>query len=175
LSPLSFDPTPLPSQPMSTPPQPPPGAAMGPPPLPAAGASSSTSEGLLPPLLANVGGSSSAPGSAPTSPPASPSRRSSPAPGQPQKTPSKSAKLLVPSPAKTSTAQPLAPGEKPVVLGICSMDVKARSKAMREILTRLVEIEGERVDIKIFGDKTILDEGAWRHLLGTAGERVAMR
>lgn len=41
------------------------------------------------------------------------------------------------------------------------MDVKARSKAMREILTRLVEIEGERVDIKIFGDKTILDEGAY--------------
>jgi hypothetical protein len=48
---------------------------------------------------------------------------------------------------------------KPIVLGVASMDVKARSKAMREILTRLVEMEGGGVDIKIFGDKVILDEG----------------
>lgn len=39
------------------------------------------------------------------------------------------------------------------------MDVKARSKAMREILTRLQEIEGAGVEIRIFGDKVILDEG----------------
>jgi len=39
------------------------------------------------------------------------------------------------------------------------MDVKARSKAMREILTRLQEIEGQGVEIRIFGDKVILDEG----------------
>ena len=39
------------------------------------------------------------------------------------------------------------------------MDVKARSKAMREILTRLVERGGNTVEVKIFGDKVILDEG----------------
>ena len=45
------------------------------------------------------------------------------------------------------------------MLGVCSMDVKARSKAMREILTRLQEIEGQGLEIRIFGDKVILDEG----------------
>lgn len=39
------------------------------------------------------------------------------------------------------------------------MDVKARSKAMREILTRLVEIERGGVEVKIFGDVVILEEG----------------
>lgn len=39
------------------------------------------------------------------------------------------------------------------------MDVKARSKPMREILTRLVERMKGAVEIKIFGDKVILDEG----------------
>jgi len=48
---------------------------------------------------------------------------------------------------------------KAVVVGVCAMDVKARSKAMREILTRLVERGGKMVDVKIFGDKVILDEG----------------
>jgi inositol hexakisphosphate/diphosphoinositol-pentakisphosphate kinase len=46
-----------------------------------------------------------------------------------------------------------------VVLGVCAMDVKARSKAMREILTRLVDIERGGVDVKIFGDMVILEEG----------------
>ena len=46
-----------------------------------------------------------------------------------------------------------------VVLGVCAMDVKARSKAMREILTRLVDIEKGGVDVKIFGDVVILEEG----------------
>jgi hypothetical protein len=49
--------------------------------------------------------------------------------------------------------------EEPVVLGVCAMDVKARSKAMREILTRLVEIEKGGVDVKLFGDMVILEEG----------------
>jgi len=44
------------------------------------------------------------------------------------------------------------------------MDVKARSKAMREILTRLQEIEGQGVEIRIFGDKVILDEGEFRRI-----------
>ena len=39
------------------------------------------------------------------------------------------------------------------------MDVKARSKAMREILTRIVERTRGAVEVKVFGDKVILDEG----------------
>jgi hypothetical protein len=39
------------------------------------------------------------------------------------------------------------------------MDVKARSKAMREILTRLVERTRGAIEVKVFGDKVILDEG----------------
>ena len=42
-------------------------------------------------------------------------------------------------------------------VGVCALDVKARSKASRNILTRLQGI-GE-LDVVIFGDKVILDEG----------------
>lgn len=42
-------------------------------------------------------------------------------------------------------------------LGVCALDVKARSKASRNILTRL-QASGE-LDVVIFGDKVILDEG----------------
>ena len=45
------------------------------------------------------------------------------------------------------------------VLGVCAMDIKARSKAMREILTRLRERSRGAIDVKVFGDKVILDEG----------------
>ncbi|KAF8559128.1 hypothetical protein OG21DRAFT_1403687 [Imleria badia] len=38
------------------------------------------------------------------------------------------------------------------------MDVKARSKPMREILTRLVEWSRGAIQVKVFGDKVILDE-----------------
>lgn len=38
------------------------------------------------------------------------------------------------------------------------MDMKARSKAMREILTRLVDRARGAIEVKVFGDKTILDE-----------------
>lgn len=38
------------------------------------------------------------------------------------------------------------------------MDVKARSKPMREILTRLVERLRGGIEVKVFGDKVILDE-----------------
>lgn len=42
-------------------------------------------------------------------------------------------------------------------VGVCALDVKARSKASRNILTRL-QGNGE-LDVVIFGDKVILDEG----------------
>ncbi|KAH8105027.1 histidine phosphatase superfamily-domain-containing protein [Phellopilus nigrolimitatus] len=45
-----------------------------------------------------------------------------------------------------------------IILGVCAMDVKARSKAMREILTRIVERTRDTVEVKMFGDKVILDE-----------------
>lgn len=64
------------------------------------------------------------------------------------------------SPRPHSPNKPLIGGKTPVVtLGVCAMDVKARSKAMREILTRLVEIERGGVDVQIFGDVVILEEG----------------
>lgn len=50
----------------------------------------------------------------------------------------------------------------PIVLGICAMDVKARSRAMREIIIRLVERAHGAIEVKVFGDKVILDEG--KHL-----------
>ncbi|KDQ64480.1 hypothetical protein JAAARDRAFT_28111 [Jaapia argillacea MUCL 33604] len=49
-------------------------------------------------------------------------------------------------------------GRAPVILGICAMDVKARSKPMREILTRLVERGRGAIEVVVFGDKVILDE-----------------
>ncbi|KAI0736151.1 histidine phosphatase superfamily-domain-containing protein [Fomitopsis betulina] len=49
-------------------------------------------------------------------------------------------------------------GRPPIILGICAMDIKARSKAMREILTRLVERARGIIEVKVFGDKVILDE-----------------
>ncbi|KAF8450696.1 histidine phosphatase superfamily-domain-containing protein [Boletus edulis BED1] len=38
------------------------------------------------------------------------------------------------------------------------MDIKARSKPMREILTRLVQRSRGAIEVKVFGDKVILDE-----------------
>jgi len=37
------------------------------------------------------------------------------------------------------------------------MDVKARSRAMREIMTRI--LQRGQIEVKVFGDKVILDEG----------------
>ncbi|KAK7049534.1 inositol hexakisphosphate and diphosphoinositol-pentakisphosphate kinase [Paramarasmius palmivorus] len=52
----------------------------------------------------------------------------------------------------------LQPPIAPVILGVCAMDVKARSRAMREILIRLVERARGSIEVKVFGDKVILDE-----------------
>lgn len=52
-----------------------------------------------------------------------------------------------------------------VVVGVCAMDVKARSKPMREIITRLVERGRGSIEVKLFGEQVILGEGVLRDSL----------
>ena len=59
-----------------------------------------------------------------------------------------------------------APSAKPApygVIGVCALDVKARSKPSKSILMKL--IANREFDVKVFGDKVILDESRWNTLV----------
>lgn len=62
------------------------------------------------------------------------------------------------SSSPSSITSDVPPTPAPIVLGVCAMDVKARSRAMREIIIRLVERTRGAIEVKVFGDKVILDE-----------------
>lgn len=71
-------------------------------------------------------------------------------------------RLSTPS-QKSSDTQEREPKKKIGTIGVCALDIKARSKPSRQILTRL---QGEdEFEVVVFGDKAILDEGVYRWLV----------
>ena len=81
-------------------------------------------------------------------------------PQPPRRSRSRNQRRTSGSNATSSAASPSTSDRAPVTclgkIGVCALDVKARSKANRNILMRL-QNNGE-FDVKIFGDKVILDE-----------------
>lgn len=65
--------------------------------------------------------------------------------------------LLSPCPTIKSLTDSAAKPAPLGLIGVCALDVKARSKPSRNILNRL--LANRDFDVKIFGDKVILDEG----------------
>jgi hypothetical protein len=72
--------------------------------------------------------------------------------------------VTTPAPLSLSRNDTKDGASKAIVIGVCAMDLKARSRAMQEILTRVVDRGGSLVEVKVFGDKVILDEGPYSPL-----------
>jgi hypothetical protein len=70
--------------------------------------------------------------------------------------------LLHPSVNATQLTDYMETPSKAIVIGVCALEVKTRSRAMQEILTRVVDRGGPLVDVQVFTDKVILDEGAFQ-------------